>query len=373
MPYSRPSLSDLRALAAQDIAAALPGTDPLLRFAVLGILGRVVAGMSNLHYGYLDWIARQAVPSTSSDEYLAAWGALKNVYLKGPKQASGSITFTATDGSPVPSGTAITRSDGVGYTTTASATASGTSVTVQAQADDDPTGLSGAFGNADAGTQFSLAAPIPGVSSSGIASTAFTGGADLETQDSFQARVIEAYQNPPAGGSSGDYATWALSVSGVTRAWPVPGLMGPGTVGIYVMLDNANASFGGFPQGTNGAATSELRAAAATGDQLAVANAIYPLRPITDVVYVLAPLQLVVPFTISGLSAASAATKSAVSAAIAGVFAAAAQPGSLLPLSLIEAAVAQVAGTSGFVIQSPSANIPVPAGSLPVLGAVSYV
>ena len=35
MPYSRPTLTQLRNQAAQDLAAALPGTDALLRFANL--------------------------------------------------------------------------------------------------------------------------------------------------------------------------------------------------------------------------------------------------------------------------------------------------------------------------------------------------
>ena len=39
MPFSRPTLATLRAQAAADIASALPGADPLLRFSNLGILG----------------------------------------------------------------------------------------------------------------------------------------------------------------------------------------------------------------------------------------------------------------------------------------------------------------------------------------------
>ena len=63
-----------------------------------------------------------------------------------------------------------------------------------------------------------------------------------------------------------------------TRAWCLPNGMGTGTVALYTMLDNANAQWGGFPQGSNGVATLELRDAAAQGDQLTVANAIYPQR-----------------------------------------------------------------------------------------------
>ena len=47
----------------------------------------------------------------------------------------------------------------------------------------------------------------------------------------------------------------------------------------------ARPCHGGFPQGTNGVAALETRDTAATGDQLAVANYLYPLRPVTPIVY----------------------------------------------------------------------------------------
>ena len=55
------------------------------------------------------------------------------------------------------------------------------------------------------------------------------------------------------------------------------------------MMDVSEAAHGGFPQGTNGVAGAETRDTAATGDQLAVANYIYPLRPATALVYACAP------------------------------------------------------------------------------------
>ncbi|EHV0233325.1 phage baseplate protein, partial [Salmonella enterica] len=44
--------------------------------------------MSHLHFAYLDWIARQSNPFTAEDEWLAAWGALKNVYRKDASAAT---------------------------------------------------------------------------------------------------------------------------------------------------------------------------------------------------------------------------------------------------------------------------------------------
>lgn len=373
MPYSRPTLSDLRTMVAQDIQAELPGTDPLLRYSSLGIMGRVLAGLANLFYGFLDWISKQAVPFTATDEYLEGWAALKGVFRNGAKQASGTITFNGTVDAPIAAGVALTRGDGVGAVVTVGGTVgSGGTVTVTAQIDADPSGLTGAFGNCAAGTQFTLGSAISGISSVGTAATAFTGGADLELDDSLRSRMLLAYQTTPQGGASTDYVEWAREVPGVTRAWCTPNGMGPGTVVVRFMMDVSEAASGGFPQGTNGVAAAETRDTAATGDQLAVANYIFSKQPVTALIYSVAPGANTVNFVISGLTGASSALQASIAAAITGVFEQYGEPGGTIDLSYIESAIAAIAGTPGFVITSPAANIVSPTGELPVLGTVTY-
>ncbi len=373
MPYSRPTLSDLRTMVAQDIQAELPGTDPLLRYSSLGIIGRVLAGLVNLFYGFLDWIAKQAVPFTATEEYLEGWAALKGVFREAATQASGTVTFSGNVGATINAGAALTRSDGVrALVTVGGSVGAGNTVTVSAQINADPTGLTGAFGNCAAGTQFTLGSSIDGISSVGTAATAFTGGADLELDESLRSRMLLAYQTTPQGGASTDYVEWAREVPGVTRAWCAPNGMGPGTVVIRFMMDVSEAAFGGFPQGTNGVAASETRDAVATGDQLAVANAIYPKQPVTALVYAVAPTANTINFTISGLTGASATLQAEIAAAITGVFEQYGEPGGTIDLSYIESAIAAIAGTAGFVITAPSVNIVSPTGELPVLGTVTY-
>lgn len=375
MPFARPSLSDLRIQVAQDIASALPGADPLLRFSNLGIVGSVLAGLAHLHYGYIDWISLQATPFTATDEFLEAWGALKGVFRLAASSASGTVQFAGTNGTLLPSGSHLVRGDGKTFKTTADGTVASGSVTVPATADADPAGLLGAFGNTDAASAMSLAQSIAGIQSTGTVATAFTGGADLETDANLRSRVLLAYQNPPHGGDADDYVTWARDVPGVTRAWCVPHGYGAGTVLVFVMFDDAESAHGGFPQGTNGCATGETRDTAATGDQLAVANSIFPLQPVTALVYVIAPTANTVNFTISGLSGASSDTKAAVGAAITSVFRAnsgiTAGP-SVVPLSYIESAIAAVPLTAGFVITTPSGNISSSSGTVPVLGVITW-
>lgn len=384
MPFSRPTLTQLRAQVAADISSGLPGSDGLLRFSSLNILGQALAGLAQEQYGYTDWVSLQANPFTATEEFLEAWAALKNVYREAATQAGlavpGQVTFTGTSGTPLPIGTPLIRGDGAGFTTTSIGVWTGNSVTANAVANADPTGLTGAFGNCAVGTVMTLGTAIAGIVSTGSVTTAFTGGADVEDDDSLRSRMLEAYQNVPQGGAQKDYVTWALQVNGVTRAWCSPIGMGPGTVVVYTMFDVTESANNGFPQGVGGVATAETRGTpVATLDLLNVANWIYPLRPVTAVVYSVAPTQDVINFTISGSANFSAATKSLIASAISGIFvlygsplsATAGQNGSI-DLSYIESAIAAISGTQGFVIQSPTANIVGTTGQLPVLGEITW-
>ncbi|WP_175795974.1 baseplate J/gp47 family protein [Burkholderia anthina] len=384
MPYARPTLTELRSEVASDLASSVQGSDPLLRYSNLKITGDAQAGLAHLHFGYLDWIAKQAVPWTSTDEYLAAWGALKKVTKKDATPATGSVTFTGTSGT-IDAGTQFVLGNGAAYTATSSGTVSSGSVTVTAQAAE-----SGAAGNCAEGVVMTLATAITGIQSNGVAATEFTGGADQETDDSFRDRIIAAYQSSPQGGSKSDYVTWATAVSGVTRAWCAPNGFGAGTVVVYVMLDLANAAYSGFPQGTDGVSVSDIlpngnpRGAVATGDQLTIANAIYPDQPVTALVYVCSPLPNELTFSISGLTNASSSVRAAVAAAITDVLFAYGDPrAGTIDLSYIESAIAAVSGTAGFVITSIvgvqsgesttyTGNITSLTGYLPVLGGVNF-
>ena len=69
MPFARPTLTALRNQAVEDITSSgVPGLDGLLRNAVLRVLAWVMSGLAYSVYGYVDWIARQSVPFTATDE-----------------------------------------------------------------------------------------------------------------------------------------------------------------------------------------------------------------------------------------------------------------------------------------------------------------
>lgn len=366
MPFSRPTLTDIRQQVAQDVASAVDGGANLLRRSVLGVLGAAQAGLAHLHYGYLDWIAKQAVPFTCTDEALEGWAALKGVTRKPAAAATGIVTFAGAVGAVIPSGTAIARAaDGRAFTSTQTVAVGGAgtaSVPVRA---DEP----GAGGNTDAGAAFALSQAVSGVPSSGT-SGALIGGADVEADEELRTRMLTAYQITAMGGAHDDFVSWALAVPGVTRSWCVRNGAGLGTVVLFVMFDDAQAAHGGFPQGSDGVASAETRAQPATGDQLTVANALWPLQPVTALVYVVAPIPSPLALTIAGIPLSSQA---AARDALIERLREDATPGGTVKINRLWEAVQVALGDSSFDINAPLDDVSAPPGHMLTLGVITFV
>ncbi|MFC0407909.1 baseplate J/gp47 family protein [Roseomonas elaeocarpi] len=369
MPYARPTLLQLRQQALQDINSAdLSGVDGLLRRSVLRVMALVQAGFAYLHYDYQDWVARQAVPWSATDEFAAGWGALKGVTRKDATKASGTAVFSGVAGTVIPSGTVLTRADETLYATTSAVTlgAAGTATVAFTAV------AAGSAGNADAGSKLYLSGALTGVNSAATSVAEIVGGADQEHLDDYKARYLAEYANPPQGGATSDYVQWAEEVAGVTRAWAAPNGYGAGTVVVYVMLDETQAAHDGFPQGTNGVASDEPRGVTATGDQLVVANHISPLRPVTALVYVVAPNAQAVNFVIDDVSPFTSTTQADITTALEDMFRRLGDPrGATLYPSDWDAAVRSVAGMKRFTVVAPAAPVTLPTGSLPVLGTLT--
>ncbi|WP_196332098.1 baseplate J/gp47 family protein, partial [Yersinia pseudotuberculosis] len=211
MPFNRPTLSELRQRNLSYIQSELKTGGNLLRFSNIGVISDADAGMAHLHYGYLDYIALQSTPYNATDEYLAAWAALKDVFRKPANPGtSPTVEFSGTAGRAVPAGSLLNRADGYQYrldhgvTLDAGGTATGSITAVLPSALDDTTG-GGIAGNADAGTSLTLDVAIDGVMSVATAIVKISGGADIESEDAFRSRMLLAYQNVPQGGNDTDY------------------------------------------------------------------------------------------------------------------------------------------------------------------------
>lgn len=387
MPFSRPTLSDLRKQVMADINASASGANAFLRKAVLRVMAIAQAGLAHLHFGYLDYIAKQGVPWTATGENLAAWGAMKGIYQKNSVATRLAVEFSGTPGRSISSGVKATRRDGEGYSVMESVTVGGDGkalVIVEAV-------TPGTAGNCAAGEGLTLATTIEGVQSTGVVVNTITTGVDVEDSEAFGERIMDAYQEAPQGGDRDDYKRWALGVPGVTRAWCSPNGFGVGTVVLRFMMDSAQAAHDGFPQGSDGVSQFDQgpdglpRDLVATGDQLTLADAIIDREPVTALVFACAPKQNRLVLTISGLSNASTATRNSIASSITDMLFRNADPrAGTINRNDIEGAINSVAGTSGWLMESITGTVdgvttPYPGnitsgmGELPVLDEIIYL
>ena len=351
MPFIRPSLQQLIDRAVADISSRLPGADARVRRSNLNVLARVHAGAMHELYGELDWVSRQIVPDNCDDDMLLRWA---NVFLRVPQKpasfAVGQVQFSGSNNKVITAGTVIQRSDGTEYVVNADAAVASGAAMVSVTAV-----VAGASGNAASGTMLSLISPISGISANGaVAAAGLTNGFDIESILSVRARLLSRLRMPPQGGTAYDYVTWALEVSGITRAWSYPALNGAGTVGVCVVTDGAPGGL--IP----GAAT-----------LAAVAAHIDSVRPVTANVTVFAPVSDPLNFTIV-LTPNTLAVQAAVQAELADLLNREAIPGGTLLLSHIRQAISVAAGETDHVLVAPAANVVSAAGHIAVMGAITW-
>lgn len=348
MPYSRPTLQEIISRTSADAVARL-GLEELLRRDDVQVLARVLSGASHSLHGHVAWLAEQVIIDTAEAEYLERWANIWGVERKPAAAAVGNVTITGSNGTVVPAGTSLVRTDGVEYTTDAEATiASGTATAAVTAV------VAGAAGNAVAGVAVNLTTAIAGLSSQAtVASGGLVSGADIETDDALRARLLARIQAPPHGGASADYVAWALEVAGVTRAWVYPAELGLGTVTVRFVRDD-DASI--IPD---------------AAEVTAVQTYIDARRPVTADVTVAAPVAVPLNLTIQ-LTPNTSVVQAAVQAELADLLRREAEPGGTILISHIREAISLAAGETNHVLTVPSADVTHTTGQIATLGTITW-
>lgn len=348
MAFNRPSLLDLINRTRNDIVSRLPDSD-ILRRHNAEVYARALSGAAHGLYGFIVWLSRQLIYDTAEGAWLERWASIWGIIRKAAASATGSVTFTGSNGAVIPSGTVLAAYDGVLYATSAESTIASGSVVVAVAA-----ASAGVAGNRTTGQTFTLQSPISGVTAGAVAG-AMTGGTDIENDDILRSRLLARIKQPPQGGCKADYSTWALAVAGVTRAWVYPLELGAGTVTVRFMMDGTYVD--GIPL---------------AGDVTAVDAYIDPLRPVTAAVTVVAPVADPLNFTITGLSPATAAVKAAITLALTDLIAREATPGGTIYLSHIREVISGAAGEFDHVLTTPAANVTSTTGHISTMGTVTW-
>jgi uncharacterized phage protein gp47/JayE len=248
MPWTTPTLLQVRQMVRDDITMALPGAI-VVGNTVMRVMADAMAGLARLVLKYLDWLALQLMPDTAEKVWLDRHGQIWLVNADGslgrknPTAASGTVGISGTAGTFIGTGSIVVAPTGDQFETLETLTLGDptlqpTEVAVRAL---NP----GVAGNIPAGTPMSLGTPVFGVDS--IVSVDLRGGTEIETDTQLRARVLARIRQPPMGGDADDYVQWAMKLPSVTRAWAAPREMGMGTITIRFMCDALRADVGGFP------------------------------------------------------------------------------------------------------------------------------
>jgi uncharacterized phage protein gp47/JayE len=303
-------------------------------------------------HGHLVWLSRQLFPDTAESEYLLKWAAIWGLEKTASVEATGDLVITGTNGSTCPIGTLWEDAAGIEYEQDTAGTIAGGTDTVTVTAVEG-----GADGNQSSGATLSLVSPVSGIDTDGtVTGSGLTQGTDEETDAELLARLLLRLQNPPSGGGPGDYESWALEVSGVTRAWEIPNGDGTGTVVLYFVRDNDTPSI--IPDASEISTVQDYLDAAA---------------PVTADVNVYAPTESTLDFTIS-VTPDTSAIRSAVEDELEDLILRKGEAdGCTIYLSQINEAISIATGEEDHTLTNPTADQVYTTGYLPVMGTITWV
>lgn len=340
-----------------DLRREMPEADATIWPNNLAILSKVFAMATRLVELRLEWAYRQIFASTAEARQLERHAYEFGLARKPAAAATGYIETTGAADTLYPAGLAW-QSGTVRYIAAGDALSDGDGavrVYVVAEA-------VGAASNRAAGEEIvfvdaALAPTLAAVAT--VDEDGLGGGADVESDESLRARVLDRKRRPPQGGATSDYEQIARAFPGVSAAWAYSWSHGPGTVGVWFLFDGR----------TNGIPTD--------ADVAAVQDWIDSRRLIRARLVVAAPVAAPVDVFISGMTTDSVATRAAIETSLRAMFAARARPGVasaplLFSRSWISEAISQAIGEDQHYLSSPNIDLVYAAGEMPVLGQVFY-
>lgn len=430
-PENRKEISDR---AKSDVQAELPDSNPFLENSYLGAIVSAFAGRIFDFYLQLKELIKQMFPDTATEDFLLRWGEYVGLSRNPATSAEGQIVATGTASSVIPNGTVYQNTDGLQYITQASKTIenisqsitsltrSGSLVTAITASDHDlATGLlatiagaaetdyNGSFTltvvdattftyditgtpstpatgsptvdfdgalldiqssgtgqsfNLLGGASVTLFSPIAGIDNAAFVTFGeIGGGTDIESDTDLRARIIDRYANPIALFNVSAIENQAKLVAGVTRVFVEEITPFPGAVTIYFTRDNDD---------------NIIPAASEVAEVKAKILEIKPAHTEDSDVVVLAPTGITTNFIFTALSPNTSTMQTAIIASLEVLFEESTSVSEDLLEVAYEAAIFQTIDpetgnqVSNFTLSTPSGNISIASGELPVLGSVTF-
>ena len=359
-----PTLTQLIERVSSDINTRIPGQDSRIRYSLLWVLARVVAGAVWTVYAFQGWIMGQLMLDTTTEltrRHATIWGVTPNPAAK----ATGNVLVNGTAASVIPAGTVLQTVAGVQYETDVlvnfpTPTSQQTVAVTALVAGDD--------GNAAASTILTFVSPPAGVVATATVDTGLTGGTDVESDEDLRDRIVDFVRDRPHGGCTQDYETWAMEVAGVERVWVVGEV---NSLGLTVPAGDVWVYFA-----TTGVGSAVIPAAPLIASVQAYL-ADDARRPVTMAVTAKAPTPHVADITID-LEPNTTAVQTQVSAELEALFLSAATLGGTIYNSQLHEAVSRAAGETSHSFTAVdggagTADVVCSGDELAILGTVTFV
>jgi len=429
-----PSREELKQSAKADIRSELQGSNPFLRVQVLQSLATSWGFRFFDFYEKLKELLVQFFWDTSELPFLSRWASIFGITTNAATQATGNIVAQGVAGSAVPVSTKLAVS-GIQYTTTiagvitaqsisiVSLTRFGETVTATTVADHNlatnidvtisgaveteynglqdiiviglttftylitttpttpatgtiltafdtalisvqaDTGFFGSQTNQSNGAQLNFVTPVPGVDNDAFVDfNALTGGADQETTEDNRIRFLNRVQNPVANFNVAAITQVVLGITGNTRVFVNEITPSFGQVTTFFTRDND----GIIPTAGDVAVTK------------AAVDAIRPANTDIDDNIVLAPTPKAIDFVFSDLVENTTTMQNAINLNLDVFFQEKTAVGQDLTENEYVAAIQNTIDTDtgdriiSFTLSTPSGNVSVAAGEIPVKGTVSF-
>lgn len=343
-----PTLDDLVARIVDDIDTTSPALFASIVRSPMNVMATALAGIAHGLYGYMDFRARQCLPTDAVGVYLEKWGVLFGLPRRTTTRAAPTIAVVTSGSGTIVKGTVWRRDDGTLYRAQAATAFTPSSVNVLLEAVDP-----GEEGSIEASVILTLAETVIGLALTGIVA-ADADGEDAEDDDAYRTRILARARAVPQGGAEADYIAWAKAVPGVGKAWVIDST--PPYVDVRIVSDDQD----------------DLDPSSDLID--AVQAYIDDRRPVTAIPVVAAAALFTQNVNITSLTPNTATIRANVTAALRSFYRSSAiqNPGVTVYDTAVSAAIQDAEGVTTFAKDEPTGNNYYGLAGFPILGTVSF-
>ncbi len=367
MPWPLPAPGDISARAAgvyesefpRIYALRNPGAAPAVVDArsprsTLAVHARVLEMASWDLYLYQSRLANELMPDTAED-WLSRHGTVWGVPQDQPTPASGNLVALGAGGCTVPAGATLSAPGGALYLVSAAtmvpAGSTGTELPVVSASP-------GSAANLPAATPLTFVSALAGLGSQTLAvdPSGITGGQDLESTDSWRARILARIRQRGGGGTGSDYVQWVGEV--LQNAIVSAQQLQLGVVNVVLAVQQANGLGPRLPTAAELATVTAYVTDAMNRKPLGMTVLVTPASAV--------PVQVALILNPDTVAVANAATTALQ------LFFAQQTIGGTVYASQLNAALSNADGEVSHVLILPSADVPIGPTQLALLGPITF-